>query len=170
LSKSRRDLTGEERRLWREVAKGVKSRRAPPDAGAPAPPRAAAMPVPISQAASQAARKPAPGAEAAPANRGAEKRVRRGQLEIAAALDLHGCTYDAAQSALGRFLRAAQARGDRAVIVITGVGRGGEGVLKKSFPGWLGARDLRAVVAAYAPAHRSHGGAGAFYVFLRRLG
>jgi DNA-nicking Smr family endonuclease len=165
LSKSKRDLTGEEKRLWREVAKGVKTRRALPDAAASAsPPRAAASPA----SAKQAARRTDPGAQAAPANRGAEKRVRRGKLAIAATLDLHGHNYDAAQSALGRFLRAAQARGDRAVMVITGVGRSGEGVLKKSFPGWLGARDLRAVVAAYAPAHRSHGGAGAFYVFLRR--
>jgi DNA-nicking Smr family endonuclease len=30
-------------------------------------------------------------------------------------------------------------------------------------------RDIRPLVAGYAPAHRSHGGAGAFYVFLKRM-
>jgi DNA-nicking Smr family endonuclease len=101
-------------------------------------------------------------------NVSAEKRVRRGDVEIGATLDLHGHTQDSALSALSRFLHRAQNRGDRAVIVVTGVGRGGEGVLKRMFPNWLAAKEIRPIVAGYAPAHRSHGGAGAFYVFLKR--
>ncbi len=103
-----------------------------------------------------------------PANRAGEKRVRRGKLEIGASLDLHGHTQDTGRAALGRFLRAAAKRGDRTVIVITGAGRGGEGVLKRALPEWLAASDLRALVSGFAQAHRSHGGAGAFYVFLKR--
>ncbi|MBI3437977.1 MAG: Smr/MutS family protein [Proteobacteria bacterium] len=102
------------------------------------------------------------------ANVSTEKRVRRGDVEIGATLDLHGHTQDSAFSALTRFLHRAQKRGDRAVIVVTGVGRGGEGVLKRMFPGWLAAKEIRPLVASYAPAHRSHGGAGAFYVFIKR--
>ena len=109
-----------------------------------------------------------PGPNAPPANRGAEKKVRRGQLEIDAKLDLHGHTQDRAQAALARFLRAAHARGDRTVIVITGAGRGGEGIIKRRFPDWIADRQVRAIVSGYAPAHRTHGGAGAFYVFLKR--
>ena len=101
-------------------------------------------------------------------NRATEKRVRRGDVEIGATLDLHGHKQDSAVAALTRFLHRAQKRGDRAVIIVTGVGRGGEGVLKRMFPAWLLAKDIRPLVAGYAPAHRSHGGSGAFYVFLKR--
>jgi DNA-nicking Smr family endonuclease len=55
------------------------------------------------------------------------------------------------------------------VIVITGKDRGGEeGLLKRRLPHWLNAPDLRADIAGFAQAHRRHGGAGAFYVFLKR--
>jgi len=70
--------------------------------------------------------------------------------------------------ALFRFLRAAQARGDTTVIVVTGMGRGGEGVLKRLLPDWLAAPEIRSIVGGYAPAHRGHGGGGAFYVFIKR--
>lgn len=95
--------------------------------------------------------------------------MRRGRIEIGGTLDLHGYTQISARAALARFLRAAQARGESAVIVVTGVGRGGEGVLKRLVPQWLAERDLRPLTSGYAQAHRSHGGAGAFYVFIKRL-
>ena len=94
--------------------------------------------------------------------------MRRGDVEIGATLDLHGYTQDAALSVLVRFLHRAHKRGERAVIVVTGAGRGGEGVLKRMLPAWLATSNIRPLVAGYAPAHRSHGGAGAFYVFLKR--
>lgn len=102
------------------------------------------------------------------ANRGNEKRVRRGHVEVEASLDLHGYTQDTAFAALIRFLAAAHARNSRTVIVVTGQGRGGEGVLKKRFRDWIEARELKPIIAGYAQAHRMHGGAGAFYVFLKR--
>lgn len=84
-------------------------------------------------------------------------------------LDLHGHTQDRAQAALQRFLLDAQARGERVVLVITGKGRdGGGGVLKRRLPEWLGARQIRPIVAGRAEAHARHGGAGAVYVFLKR--
>ena len=58
------------------------------------------------------------------------------------------------------------ARGDRTIIVVTGAGRAGQGVLKQRLPDWLA--ELRPLIAGYAQAHRQHGGAGAFYVFLKR--
>jgi DNA-nicking Smr family endonuclease len=103
-----------------------------------------------------------------PQDRGGEKRVRRGKLRIGASLDLHGHTQDAARTALRRFLRAAHARGERTVIVVTGAGRANEGVLKRRLPEWLAEPDLREIAGGFAQAHRAHGGAGAFYVFLRR--
>jgi DNA-nicking Smr family endonuclease len=41
-------------------------------------------------------------------------------------------------------------------------------VLKRRLPDWLTEPALRAVVSGFAPAHRKHGGAGAWYVFLKR--
>lgn len=167
MSKSRRELSAEEKKLWRRVAATVKPHRAAPaenDTAAP-PLRAKSKPAPPA---------PAPHRSSAtitslpPADRGSEKRVRRGRIEIGATLDLHGHTQDSGRAALMRFLRAAQARGDRAVIVVTGVGRGGAGVLKRRLPEWLAEPELRPLTSGFAQAHRTHGGAGAFYVFVKR--
>ncbi len=170
MSRRKRELSSEEKKLWRRVAEGVKTRKPLPPDEAEAEP---ARPKTTLRAArdAQAPPKPAPPSTKAkppPADRGGEKRVRRGQLDIGATFDLHGHTLASGRVALSRFLQRAQARGERTVIVVTGMGRGGEGVLKRALPGWLAERDLRALIAGYAQAHRSHGGAGAFYVFLKR--
>jgi DNA-nicking Smr family endonuclease len=168
VSGRRRDLTTDEKKLWRRVAAGVKSKRAlPADDDAAVEQRQPAKRGARSATVTQA---PPPKAKlvSSPENRGNEKRVRRGKLEIGGSLDLHGHTQDTGRAALGRFLRASQRRGDRTVIVVTGVGRGGEGVLKRRLPEWLADGDIRPLVAGFAPAHRVHGGAGAFYVFLKR--
>lgn len=94
--------------------------------------------------------------------------MRRGKVEVDAVLDLHGYTQDAAFAAVATFLNQQRRRGARAVLVITGSGRGGEGVLKRRLPEWLSGRELKASLAGYAQAHRQHGGSGAFYVFLKR--
>ncbi len=172
MSKGKRDLTGEERKLWRRVASTVKTRRGlgPDDQSDPiaAPARKAVLHPPARASTPPARATGLPPQAPLPQNRSTEKRVRRGDVEIAATLDLHGHTQDAALVALSRFLHRAQTRGDRTVIVVTGAGRGGEGVLKRMLPMWLATKDIRPLIAGYAPAHRSHGGAGAFYVFIKR--
>ncbi len=104
-----------------------------------------------------------------PADRGREKRVRRGKLDIAASFDLHGHTQASASRALPGFLIAQQADGARCVLVITGKGREGQGVLRRNFLIWLESPEARAMVSGYAESHPRHGGSGAFYVFLRRM-
>lgn len=167
MSKSKRDLTGEEKRLWRRVAASVKTRRSLPAEGP-----TEEVVKPLARVAAIVKRAPpAPPVKRAPpppADRGAEKRVRRGKLDIGGKLDLHGHNQETAPAALERFLHAARGRGETTVIVITGVGRAGEGILKRRLPEWLDSRALRPIVSGYAQAHRTHGGAGAFYVFLKR--
>jgi DNA-nicking Smr family endonuclease len=93
-----------------------------------------------------------------------DARLRRGRGEPEARLDLHGLTHDGAYRTLFRFLVTAKADGKRLVLVITGKG----GVLRNSLPLWLGQEELRVHVSGIAEAHATHGGAGAFYVALRR--
>lgn len=101
-------------------------------------------------------------------NRGRERRIRRGQAAIAATLDLHGYTMDAAQHQLESFLASHLSRGARCVLVITGKGRAGEGVLRRQLLNWLGTSQAKHLVSGYAQAHRKHGGSGAWYIFLRK--
>ncbi len=109
----------------------------------------------------------------------------RGRIPVDAVLDLHGHTQHTAHSALLRFVADAHAHGARCVLVITGKGaapmsayslRGGgaphpgagSGVLRARFADWLAEEPLRKLVSRASPAHQRHGGAGAFYVFLKR--
>lgn len=103
-----------------------------------------------------------------PENRAHEKSVRRGRVQATASLDLHGHSQSSAWSILPRFLLREQRTGSRCVIVITGKGKAGGGVLRRNFQLWLESPDARSLVSGYAQAHQKDGGAGAWYVFLRR--
>lgn len=95
-------------------------------------------------------------------------RISREREEIGARLDLHGMTQDAARITLEAFLGRAWSDGWRAVLVITGKGVQGDGVLRRRTPEWLSAPHLAHIVAGVSPAHRRHGGEGALYVALKR--
>jgi DNA-nicking Smr family endonuclease len=93
-----------------------------------------------------------------------EARLRRGRVEPAATLDLHGFRETEAYRALERFLIRAHGEDKRLVLVITGKG----GVLQKNLPRWLAEHPLCKLMVGISPAHIRHGGAGAFYVALRK--
>lgn len=111
------------------------------------------------------------------------ERLRRGTMEPEARLDLHGFTEAAAHGALITFLRSAQMRQHRLVLVVTGKGTKAadpyapfdmeldarsRGVLKTALPRWLKEPSLAGIVADMRDAHRKHGGAGALYIYLRK--
>jgi len=98
----------------------------------------------------------------------ADKRVRRGRIEINRRIDLHDMTRDQAQCALFNLIRTSYAKDYRCVLVITGKGLRLNGVLRQNLPNWLNAADIRPLIASYAQAHIKHGGTGAWYVFLKR--
>lgn len=104
-------------------------------------------------------------------------RMTRGKLAPEGRIDLHGMTLDRAHPILTRFILSAQASGKRLVLVITGKGRRGQddgpipvpkGILRHQVPQWLSSPPLGQAVLQIVPAHVSHGGEGAYYVYLRR--
>lgn len=98
-------------------------------------------------------------------------KLAKGRLPLEARVDLHGMRQDEAYGLLLSFLARAHARGVRYVLVITGKGSssGGDGVLRRSVPGWLSTAPFRQYVSAHESAARGHGGSGALYVRLRRV-
>ncbi|MDQ7776024.1 Smr/MutS family protein [Paracoccus aminovorans] len=105
------------------------------------------------------------------------RQMTRGKLAPEARIDLHGMTLNIAQPVLTRFILQARAEGRRLVLVITGKGREGgpdaplpvrPGALRHNVPHWLHMPPLNQVVLQIRPAHRRHGGEGAYYVYLRR--
>ncbi|RCW83862.1 Smr/MutS family protein [Paracoccus lutimaris] len=105
------------------------------------------------------------------------RQMTRGKVAPEARIDLHGMTLAVAQPVLIRFVLQAQAAGKRLVLVITGKGREGgpdaplpvrPGALRHNVPHWLHMPPLNAIVLQVRPAHRRHGGEGAYYVYLRR--
>lgn len=104
-------------------------------------------------------------------------RMKRGKLKPEGRIDLHGMTLDRAHPALSRFILSSHKNGKRLVLVITGKGKqrdeGGPipvryGVLRHQVPQWLSMAPLSSVVLQVTQAHVSHGGGGAYYVYLRR--
>ena len=83
-------------------------------------------------------------------------------------LDLHGLDQVQARAALAGFIARAYRENERAVLVITGKGVQGDGVLRRRLPDWLAEPDLRVMVAGLSHADPHHGGEGAVYVALKR--
>ena len=105
------------------------------------------------------------------------ERLSKGKKEIDLTIDLHGMTLDHAKSFLEGRLQQAYAHGDRLVLVITGKGnrtsvdefnRPRAGVLRQNLPEWCNRPPLSAIILQVVQAQQKHGGAGAYYVYLKR--
>jgi DNA-nicking Smr family endonuclease len=171
--------------LWRRLTKGVKPLKRDQPGAKPEALKAEAIAKSAAQASAPMAAPARPSqrqvASHGPApGRGIDKqslkKLKRGDWPIEAILDLHRRTQKEAHLALQRFIAQAAARGLRCVLVITGKGepRGHEilperrGVLREMLPLWLDQPDLAGYVLAVETARPKDGGAGAFYVLLRR--
>ena len=179
-----RRLTPDERKLWSRVARTVRvapgravedePEAPPPSMSGPQsghviePQRAGQAPI--------AKRKPSQ-----PEDLSGQRKIRRGQNEIDARLDLHGLRQSDAHRRLARFLHDAQSAGHGMVLVITGKGsarrpaddtdpyaREEPGIIRRAVPLWLGEPGLRALVVSFASAHPRHGGSGALYIHIRK--
>ncbi len=108
------------------------------------------------------------------------RRLEKGRLEVEAKLDLHGMRQRDAHAALRRFLKSAQGKDYRHVLVITGKGATQEaaksfyeeearGVLRQAVPQWLSDPEFASIVVSFSQAPRRLGGEGALYVRLRQM-
>jgi len=175
----RRQLSDEERALWGSFARSITPLHGDQPSTRPPAGQDKPAPSPAKPAAAQPrATPPAKTPPLAPLGRRLKQRVARGREPIDARIDLHGMRQSQAHAALLAFLQRAQADGARIVLIVTGKGesrgeRDGEskrGVLKRQVPVWLSLPEFRSVVVGFEDAHVGHGGQGALYVRLRRLG
>ena len=102
-------------------------------------------------------------------DRATQQKMRRGKITIDARIDLHGMTQSEANQALSNFLYDCRVGGLRTVLVITGKGLGGGGVLRAAVPRWLNESNNRKLIRAFSHAVPKDGGVGALYVILKRL-
>ncbi len=99
---------------------------------------------------------------------GVFRKLRLGKYESEARLDLHRRTVEEARRQLFRFFQDCMEHDIRSVIVLPGKGERSEGdsaILKSYLVHWLEQIDD---VQAYHTAQPQHGGAGVFYVLLRK--
>jgi DNA-nicking Smr family endonuclease len=168
----KRPLKPEELKVWGVVAQTVHPLpgRATPKAPAAAGEPSAAVPPPARLTIEELTRSQAhrPRAALDPIEPGRKRRIVRERDPIGARLDLHGLDQDRARARLDAFLAQAFDEGVRSVLVITGKGVMGDGILRRMAPEWLAAAHLTRIVAGVSEAHRQHGGEGALYVALKR--
>jgi DNA-nicking Smr family endonuclease len=174
--------------LWEKVAGTASPLKRGRDAVVPPKPAKIAAPVAKAKPPRIAPRTPVPPKpvpkpahvpRAAPLDRQTSRQLDKGRLEVEARLDLHGMRQRDAHAQLRRFLKTAQARGLKHVLVITGKGADQaasrsfyeeeeRGVLRQAVPHWLSDPEFATLVVSFSQAPRRLGGEGALYVRLRR--
>ena len=167
MKKSNRSLTADDQAIWQRVTRTVtpsvgRGRKLTPDM----PPKEIINRGPFMRVTPQKTQQSSKPNK--PIEPTADKRVRRGRIQIERRIDLHDMTRDQARPALFNAVRAAYARGEKCLLVITGKGPRLNGILRQNFPAWINADEIRPMIASYAGAHTRHGGTGAWYVFLKR--
>ena len=103
--------------------------------------------------------------------------LKRGKIKPEKILDLHGLTSVEAKTRVIEFTKINFNLGLRLLLIITGKGKIKindskrvelkTGVLRKSLKSWLYESDLRPYILGIISSHISHGGEGAFYVYLK---
>ena len=174
-----KNATDDDATVWKRLTEGVKPYRPDPPApirpkSSPPAPRRRTRPVPVARSipATPPIKKPDPvdlrAGEHAGIDKSTRRRLAQGQMAIESRLDLHGLTAAQAERRLSGFIDSAVRQGSRCVLVITGKGVEGNGVLRRLVPQWLKSPPLAPSVLAISVARPGDGGDGALYVLLRR--
>ena len=96
------------------------------------------------------------------------RKLKKGGFRIDARLDLHGLKQHEAIGAVQDFIKKHYENSNRCVVIITGKGNMGGGVLREKLPHWLSSDGLKDLILAISIAKPKDGGDGAFYVLLKR--
>ena len=107
-------------------------------------------------------------------------KLKKGRVNPERTLDLHGLNYDMAHFRAKKFIFSSYKDGFRLLLIITGKGKATieeqnffhqktRGIIKQAFPIWLECETLKHLVLNVTTAHSSHGGNGAYYVYLRKM-
>jgi DNA-nicking Smr family endonuclease len=174
-----RKPSADEQALFREAMQGTKpiARKkrvvasappAKPDNAESKPASPKPKPSPVVRPVPPPAKPPLNAGRIADLDKRTGERFKRGEMEIDAKIDLHGLTQAEAHDRLQSFLAKAASGGKRCVLIVTGKGAGGWGVLRDSVPRWLNEPEMRRHLLAFAQAQPRHGGAGALYALLKR--
>ncbi|MCF6220365.1 MAG: Smr/MutS family protein [Robiginitomaculum sp.] len=161
--KGSRQLTDADQQIWRRISRTVRPLNVPKTSSNPGAKTETHIHLPVAPA-------PILHHSRQDIQIRADKKTRRGQVKIDRTIDLHDMSRDAAFASLKRRLVLAHECNHRTVLIITGKGPNLQGILRQSLQGWLNDPSLRHIIASIAQAHIRHGGTGAFYVFLKRLG
>ena len=105
--------------------------------------------------------------------------LKKGKIKPEKILDLHGFNSLEAKYKSIEFTKQNFFLGIRLVLIITGKGSYRynnneksqilkEGILRKSLKSWLYESDIGSNILGIISAHKSHGGDGAFYIYLKR--
>lgn len=169
-----RRLSAHEQALWSRVAATVRPFTGNRPVALPLPPKP--QPLPVAKRVEPIPPRPlirpanAPSSVAgATLDGGWDSKLRKGDIRPDRIIDLHGHTLAAAHDVLSQALDQAHADGDRVLLIITGKGRADRpSRIRAELAHWLDAGVMRSRIASLRGAHPRHGGAGAFYVILRR--
>lgn len=103
---------------------------------------------------------------------GTMNKLRKGELAVEAAVDLHGLNRREARQKVKEFITSSKKKGKRCILIIHGRGKrskGGIPILKLNLISWMEASSgIGRHVMAFATARFCDGGPGAVYVLLER--
>lgn len=179
MSRKPKALTDEDRILWGRVASTVDAypgrmeqlleNKPAAEPQAVTRPQSAPSKAP-ENATPASSKRPDPPRSLNPIDKPVYRKIAKGRVPLEARIDLHGMTQSEAHDLLLGFLIRAHGQGLRHVLVITGKGRSGDGILRRAVPQWLSSAAFRGLASGCEPAARGHGGDGALYVRLKRGG
>jgi DNA-nicking Smr family endonuclease len=180
MAKKKQGKTEDDAALWGRVTEDIKPlhsaryalNKRPDEEAASIPQKKKRPPAAIAQTVAPSKQKSRPidlrEGDHAGIDRTTRRKLTRGNLPVEARIDLHGHTAEQAQRRLRNFILDSAHTGHRCVLVITGKGIRGEGVLRRHVPLWLKEAPLAGCVLAISNATPQDGGTGAIYVMLRR--
>lgn len=96
------------------------------------------------------------------------EKMKKGKTKIDAKLDLHGIGLHEARFIFYEFVENARAQNKRCVLVITGKGSFGGGVIRDNLPHWINDSLISDNILSFCTSQPKDGGSGAFYVMLRK--